>query len=307
MQLSVIICSYNPVDAFFKECLAAAFAANEIEKVREILLIDNNSNPSLASRDYVSAFLSTNANARIIVETQQGLTPARLRGMKESVGDVICFVDDDNIVDKDFFQQVLAVAEKYPFIGSFSGNVTLDFETPPPVWLSRYAGLLVQTVVERDIWSNNADSREIMPCGAGLCIRKEVADHYANIHNQGLRTIKLDRSGDSLMSSGDNDIALCACDIGMGMGLFSALRLRHRIPARRLTKEYIRRLVYGISYSSEVLCYIRGKKIQPRRLTTKVKELVLPFTMRPFDASIYRTGIRGQRDAKKWALQNIPR
>lgn len=307
MQLSVIICSYNPVDAFFKECLEAVAAANGAERVLEILIIDNNSNPSLASREYVGAFLAANSNARIVVESKQGLTPARLRGMEEAKGDVLAFVDDDNIVDASFFHEVLAIGEKFPFIGAFSGNVTLDFEVPAPAWLFRYAGLLVQAVVRKDIWTNNSDSPEIMPCGAGLCIRKEVAVYYQTIHKEGRRNIMLDRSGDSLMSAGDNDIALCACDIGLGMGLFSKLSLRHKIPARRLTREYIRKLVYGIYFSGEVLNYIRGKKVEEKRLRTRVKELLMPLSMKPFDASIYRTGKKGQRDARDWALRNLSR
>jgi hypothetical protein len=53
-----------------------------------------------------------------------------------------------------------------------------------------------------------------MPCGAGLCVRRGVAEHYLRLHESGERTFQLDRTGDALLSGGDNDLAL---------------RLRHRL------------------------------------------------------------------------------
>ena len=46
-----------------------------------------------------------------------GLTYARLRGIKEASGDLLVFVDDDNVLDPDYLETVQRVAEEKPFLG----------------------------------------------------------------------------------------------------------------------------------------------------------------------------------------------
>ena len=100
-----------------------------------------------------------------------------------------------------------------------------------------------------------------MPCGAGLCVRREVALHYLSLYESGKRSFQFDRTGDSLLSGGDNDLAGCACDIGLGVGLIASLKLTHLIPPERLTEDYLARLSEGIHYSGALLDYFRGSSI----------------------------------------------
>jgi hypothetical protein len=58
-----------------------------------------------------------------------------------------------------------------------------------------------------------------------------VAERYRLLHESGKRTFQLDRNGTSLLSGGDNDLAGCACDLGLGIGLIASLKLAHLIPA----------------------------------------------------------------------------
>lgn len=100
-----------------------------------------------------------------------------------------------------------------------------------------------------------------MPCGAGLCVRRAAADHYLHLHESGKRSFQFDRTGSSLFSGGDNDLAACACDIGLGVGLIATLKLVHLIPPERLTEDYLTRLIEGIHYSSTLLDAERGIKL----------------------------------------------
>ena len=80
---------------------------------------------------------------------------------------------------------------------------------------------------------------ETMPYGAGLVVRREVAHYYYNLHQSERRNIQLDRTASSLFSAGDNDLAACACDIGLGVGIFDSLRLDHFIPKERISEKYL--------------------------------------------------------------------
>src|SRR5829696_8579496 len=100
-KLSVVICTYNPDDKIFGQCLAGIIAASKRLAPNEILIIDNNSAEPVRSKEFVRDFIVQVSSAKVINETKQGLTPARLRGIKETSGDLIIFIDDDNFIDED--------------------------------------------------------------------------------------------------------------------------------------------------------------------------------------------------------------
>jgi hypothetical protein len=102
----------------------------------------------------------------------------------------------------------------------------------------------------------------LTPCGAGICVRRIVAEKYASLVRNDSKRLAMDRTGKSLMSCGDTDLALTACDIGLGIGQFKLLKLNHLIPATRLQEEYLAKLVEGIEYSHKVLDSFRGKKTE---------------------------------------------
>ncbi len=128
-SLSVVICTYNPDEKIFGECLTRLLVATRQHKPSEVLIIDNNSTRPVADEEYVRNFVAGFSTARVIVETKQGLTPARLKGINESTGDLLVFIDDDNFIAPDFFLKGLQLADEYKQVGSFSGQVKLQFES----------------------------------------------------------------------------------------------------------------------------------------------------------------------------------
>ena len=95
----------------------------------------------------------------------------------------------------DFLEIALRTMEERPFLGSWSGQCRPVFEEPPPEWTRRYWGNLVIREFDKDVWSNLPRLPESMPCGAGLCVRREVALHYLDLHESGKRSFQFDRSG----------------------------------------------------------------------------------------------------------------
>ena len=251
---SVIICSHNPRPEYLRRTLESLRVQTLDAGRWELIVVDNRSEPPLDGQ----IDLEWSPNARIVREEQLGLTHARLAGIRISQGDVLVFVDDDNVLAPDFLETALRVAEEKTFLGSWSGQCKPEFESTPPEWTRRYWGNLVIREFDTDTWSNLPRLPDSMPCGAGLCVRRSVAMQYLRLHESGERDVVLDRTGDSLLSGGDNDLAACACDIGLGVGLISSLRLTHLIPPERLTADYIERLVEGIYTSSAILDWQRG-------------------------------------------------
>ena len=289
-MLSVIICTHNPRPDYFGQCLAALAAQALPRRKWELILIDNASAPEKAPRPE----LSWHPHGRLIVEKQLGLTPARLRGIHEAAGDLLVFVDDDNVLDADFLQTALLVAHEKPFLGSWSGQCRPRFEQPPPEWTRRYWGNLVIRQFDKDVWSNLPRLPESMPCGAGLCIRRNVAKHYLHLHESGKRAFQFDRTGDSLISGGDNDLAASACDLGLGVGLIASLKLTHLIPPHRLTPDYLERLVEGISFSSTLLDGEHGISLGQRGALGRVADFLRIMRTKQPHRRILRAAYRGR-------------
>lgn len=230
----------------------------------EFLLIDNCSLRPLSEEFN----LSWHPRARIIRENELGLTPARLRGIAESTGALVVFIDDDNVLDPDYLAEALQQAEKWPRIGAFGGSCRGEFESPPSPTVLPYVSSLAVSEIDREHWSNAYEWSLATPYGAGMCIRREVADEYARhvISDDLLR--KTDRRGTVLTSGGDQDIVWVALRLGYGAARFPSLRLTHVIPNSRLTEDYMIRLHAGFAYSAVLLCAHReqtGMVNRPRR------------------------------------------
>lgn len=296
IRLSVIVCTYNPDPVVFGRCLSSISTALGRVSDAEVVVVDNNS--TMPVRELPLPDVARSDAFRWVSEEVQGLTPARLRGIRESHGELLVFVDDDNFVREDFFERGIETAGKHPYIGSFSGQVFLVFEKEPPAWTIPYHGLLVRREFQSDTWSNIATLDDTMPCGAGLYVRREVAEHYLYLNDTGKRKMKLDRSGESLLSAGDNDLAACACDLGLGMGLFHGLVLEHHIPQIRLRKDYLLRLTRGIYASSVVFRAFRGRYPEPYTLKRRLLDRLRLLSIGPTQRAFFREQLRGEEEGR---------
>ena len=175
-----------------------------------------------------------------------------------------------------------------------------EFESPPAEWTRKYWGNLVIRPVVRDEWSNLYGLDRTTPLGAGMCVRREVAEEYLRLHAEGLRTRMLDRAGANLVSGGDNDLAACAIDLGFSCGVIAGLQVTHLIPAERLTEEYLLRLIEGVAYSSVMLASFRAATAEPepsRGLATRAADVVRKLRMTPRDRRFQNAVSRGRARA----------
>jgi glycosyltransferase involved in cell wall biosynthesis len=299
VALSVVICTFNPRPEYFDRCLKALETQTVSVDKWELLLVDNASDSGKAPRPD----LSWHPRARLVCEPRPGLTPARLRGIRETMGGLLVFVDDDNVLDSDFLGTALHVSKEKPFLGSWSGQCRAAFENQPPEWTRRYWGSLVIREFDKDVWSNLHRLPQSMPCGAGLCVRRDVALRYLDLHESGKRSFQFDRTGDSLLSGGDNDLAACACDIGLGVGLIASLKLTHLVPPERLTVDYLERLAEGIHYSSTLLDSEHGIHTGQRTALGRTADFLRIMRLEQPHRRILRAAFRG-RDR---ALQQLSR
>jgi len=260
-DISVVICTHNPRPDFLRRVLDALKEQKLPNEQWELLLIDNASKEPLTK----TFDLTWHPLARHIREDELGLTAARLRGIKESNGQLLVFVDDDNQLQADYLSECLELAKNFPFIGAMGGQVIPEYEAPPAEDIKPFLHYLLIRKFDEVKWSNLLNFHATSPCGAGMCIRREVVDEYSRLVTADPRRKELDRKGESIFAGGDSDIALCSRRVGLGTGIFPSLRLVHLIPQKRLTQSFFLKAAFGGGYSFTLLDYLYGLRNQPRR------------------------------------------
>lgn len=299
--LSVIICTHNPRREYLLRSLLALREQTLPKNQWDLLVVDNSSEPPLA--DVIN--ISWHPRGRLVVESELGILPARVRGIKEAKTDFLLFVDDDNLLEPDYLAQSLAIAEEFPFLGVWGGSISPEFESPPPPWIAEFHSLLACVAVPEDRWSNLRFTHATTPPTAGMCLRRVVADEFVRVVEVDSRRQFLGRRGKSGLTNGeDTDLALTACDMGLGTGQFSRLKMTHLIPRDRLDESYLIRFAEGTYYSGLILEALRGRR--PEEYSVSPLRAILGKLRRRLLWSRRRRGLfEGQLRARKRACEVV--
>jgi glycosyltransferase involved in cell wall biosynthesis len=239
VKLSVLIPTHNPRSDLLARTLAALQAQTLPTADWELLLIDNASSPPVPA-DRVA----WHPHGRVIRAPELGLTNARLAGFEAAGGEVLVWVDDDNLLQADYLAVVQQVFGRDARLGAAGGRSVPEYEAEPPAW---YRPDLAPLGC-RDLGAERQTARwdpagqrfypAISPIGAGLAVRRSaLASWVAQTRNDPIRR-QFGRTGTALTSGEDNDINLTLLAGGWSLSYEPALSLIHVIPSRRLTSDY---------------------------------------------------------------------
>jgi glycosyltransferase involved in cell wall biosynthesis len=252
-DISVIICSYNPRPDDLGRVLEALKVQTLPRDRWELLLVDNASRRRLADQ----WDLSWHIHHAHIRENELGLTPARLRGIAETSGSLLVFLDDDNVPAPDYLERAAAIAQIHPHLGVLgAGVLEPEFEREPSREISPLLKHLAIRSTSSGCWTNNTRDNHGVPWGAGLCVIRPIAAAYQQIVARLNISQVLDRCGDRLFCGGDDLFSWVAARAGYGFGVFPELRITHLISAARLNRAYLLRLVHDHAYSHGILKYL---------------------------------------------------
>jgi len=126
-SVSIIIPTYNrPND--IKIVLNSIL--NQTFLPKEVIVVDQSED--VLTKELVESFNRNNKERGIDFiwhyQKEKGSAKARNQGFHLSKGDIVCFTDDDVVLDKDYIKEIVGYFVKYPKLGGVSGNVeTSDF------------------------------------------------------------------------------------------------------------------------------------------------------------------------------------
>ena len=294
MNLSVIVCTHNPRPAYLALTLAALRAQTLDLADWELIVVDNASQPPLAE----NLELGWQSRGRHLREDRPGLTPARLAGIREATGDLLVFVDDDNVLDADYLAVAARIASDKPFLGCWgAGIIQPQYETPLPPQLAPYESWLCVKDVARDAYAN-FDHERVASVGAGLCIRRDLARRIAAELVGNETAMKLDRTGNSLACGGDILLGLKCLEYGWSIGVMKDLRIRHLIPSGRTTAEYMIGLSEGFGYSGVLMAQLMNYPPDSPRFLRRALDAFRRLASTPLQRRISQARRRGERRAR---------
>lgn len=295
LDLSVVICTYNPKEDYLKRTLQALQEQGWPMDSWELILVDNASPDPVEGRFDIS----WHPHGRHVREEELGIAPARIRGMKEARADMILYVDDDNLLASNYIEIGLKKGKEWPMLGCWGGQLLPEFESNPPDWTKQWWSYLAIRPLDRDLWSNLHHQYESTPPTAGMFIRRSVWERYLEMIANDSRHSLLGLKGDKRISGQDSDLAFSACDLGLGTARFVDLKLTHIIPPNRLAEEYLLKLVESISYSTTVLKHLRGpaSAVQRKSVLENIFDNLRGWRLPERTKRFYFAEIRGCRNA----------
>ena len=239
VEISVIVCTWNRAEMLADTLMSWRNVAPADGAV-ELVIIDNASTDDTAR--VCEAFRhDAPGRTRVIHEPRAGLSFARNRGLAESTGELVAFVDDDIYFDPAWLRAVLDAFHAHPEAGAIGGRSIPVFETARPRWV--HDSMMVYYGS-----TNSGDQLRPMrfpehPFGVNMALRRDVFDRVG-----GFRT-DLGRIGSSLLSNEEKDLFYRVHAAGIASLYVPDAVIHHRVPAERVSKAWLLRRAYwqGIS------------------------------------------------------------
>ncbi|MDQ0967604.1 glycosyltransferase involved in cell wall biosynthesis [Flavobacterium sp. W4I14] len=202
----------------------------------EVIVIDNGSNDE--TKEICDLYKKTIPNLIYRYDPAPGLLTGRHLGVQISQGEILCFLDDDVEINRDYIRGIVNIFSS-PNITLATGPCLPKFEIPPPDWLKYF------WVEEKDLgrWCGSLslldfgnDPKEIDPSfiwGLNLVIRKNTLLELDGFNPDIAPKKYQDYQGD-----GETGLTLKAIKMGY-TGLYHPnLQLHHNIDATRLNEDY---------------------------------------------------------------------
>lgn len=256
IKLSLLIATYNRAD-WLIETLESVVAQDAPAEQWECVVVNNNSTDCTAERFAAFAAAHPQYNLRMVEEHNQGLSYARNRGIRESTGEYMAIIDDDERIVPEFISAYISLFDTVPEAVAGGGPIVPVYPAGRPAWMSCFTERpIANTMYLGDRVREFPEGH--IPGGGNMAIRRSAVKRY------GVFDISLGRVGTSLTGGEESD-------------LFERLRLAeakyyytpkavmyHIIPAEKLSRGYFSRLSYniGVSQLQRAMFYRRVGRVR---------------------------------------------
>jgi len=238
--LSIVICTYNR-DKYLQKCLDHLLIQTASKNLFEVLVINNNSTDQ--TEQICLNYLKANPQLQFkyFIEPQQGLSFCRNRGITESQGEILSYIDDDAFADRDYASNLISYFQDHTEVDALGGKVTPLYQSKEPKWMSSYLLPLVAALDMGDTARPFSGWR--FPIGANMAFRRAVLVGSGPFHTG------LGRKGSFLGSGEEKELFYRLKKQNRSIHYVPSVHVQHSIHDFRLETGYIKRMARGIGKS----------------------------------------------------------
>jgi glycosyltransferase involved in cell wall biosynthesis len=241
VNVTVIVCTYNRCQSLAQALgsVASSFLPGSVGW--EVLVVDNN------SRDRTRAVVEEIScrypgRFRYLFEAQSGKSCALNSAIREALGDILAFVDDDVTVEPTWLQNLTAELHDNQW-GGAGGRIRPQGPFSPPPWLITHGPPIpgqdiidfesVGPLVLFDL-GDKAGELDRPPYGTNMAFRKAMFERYG-----GFRTDLGPRPGSQIRNE-ETEFCLRLIAGGERLRYEPSAVVYHPVPKNRLTKSFLR-------------------------------------------------------------------
>lgn len=241
IRLSIVIATYNRSSQLLN-LLQSVVEQTLPRQEWECVVVNNNSTDDTASAFETFSARYPDCNLRMVLEPNQGLSYARNRGIRESEGEYIAIVDDDERIAPDFVASYVALFDNVPDAVAAGGPIVAEYPTGRPRWMSAFTERpIANTMYFGDQVREFPRGR--VPGGGNMALRRSAVRRY------GVFDTSLGYVGESLVGGEESDLFERLQIAEAKYYYVPKAVMYHVIPKEKLTSDYLRRLSYNVGVS----------------------------------------------------------
>ena len=241
LDLSLIIATYNRSEQLMVTLESVALQRYPATRW-ECIVVDNNSTDD--TRERVEAFAAAHPelHLRYTFEPRQGLSHARNRGIEESRGEIVAFVDDDEHIVEEFVEAYVELFNNHQDAMSAGGKIIADYPAGRPHWMSSYTEQPIANPMDFGE-SIKPFPKGRIPGGGNMAMRRCIFEKIGTFDTT------LGRTGKQLIGGEESDLFERMAAHAMRCYYVPRAVMYHIIPESKLTHEYFSRLAYNTGLS----------------------------------------------------------
>jgi len=234
MKYSIIIPAYNR-SCLLERCLKHLSGLNKPDFDYEVLVADNG--PTDKNKRVYESFIGKIPNLSYFYEKESGLLVGRHSGARKAQGEILCYLDEDSFVDKNWLIAI-EKAFKNPEIKIATGLVLPEYEVKPPEWL-KYAwiknkhGKYLGSLSLLDFGQKEKIVSPLFVFGCNFIIRKQVFFDFKGTHPCSMPEGLFEYIGD-----GETGLAKKLVLKGIQALYSPEIKINHFVADSRMTEDY---------------------------------------------------------------------